>query len=231
MALIACNECSREISDTAHACPGCGAPVKADSRATNLKQPPRQSERMVSLPLFLGMVVFPLIFVWFLLRKGHTTQSRVIGFAWLVIHFFFVPISNIFSPSNTTSTYTASPSSSTYSATPAAKEYPESTATYAQVNADVGCKSTYSDQKKDDIFDSEYKDRWMTWSGEVVLLESDQASLNVDGIGTQDLKVYFADEQAGYNLSKGSHLKVRFLMRSAGGCFLPFGGREATVVR
>ncbi|WP_230387827.1 zinc ribbon domain-containing protein [Pseudomonas guariconensis] len=204
--------------------------MEPSNRATSTKQSQQRYERMVSLPLFLGIVVFPLIFVWFLLRKGHTTQSRVMGFAWLVIHFFFVPIPDILIP-NSTSTYTASSSSSTYSTAPAVKQYPESNATYAQVNAEVGCKSTYSDQKKEDIFNAEYKDRWMTWSGEVVLLESDQASLNVDGVGTQDLKVYFADEQAGYNLSKGSHLKVRFLMKSAGGCFLPFSGREATIVR
>lgn len=230
MALIACNECSREISDTAHACPGCGAPMKPSSRATSTKQPQQRYERMVSLPIFLGIVVFPLIFVWFLLRKGHTTQSRVMGFAWLVIHFFFVPIPDFFKPNNTY-TYTASSSSSTYSTAPAVKDYPESDATYAQVNAEVGCKSTYSDQKKDDIFNAEYKDRWMTWSGKVVLLDSDQVSLNVDGIGTQDLQVDFADKNAGYDLAKGRQLTVRFLMKSAGGCFLPFGGREATVVR
>ncbi|MFR6378429.1 MAG: zinc-ribbon domain-containing protein [Oscillospiraceae bacterium] len=28
MALIKCPECGREISDTASACPGCGAPVR-----------------------------------------------------------------------------------------------------------------------------------------------------------------------------------------------------------
>lgn len=125
-----------------------------------------------------------------------------------------------------------SSSASQYSSAPAAAPAsPDSPLSYEQANAEVGCKSTFSDQKKDDIFKAKYKDRWMTWSGKIVLLESDEVSLNVDHIGTQDLKVEFADKQAGYNLSKGSELKVRFLMRSAGGCFLPFSGREATVVR
>lgn len=119
----------------------------------------------------------------------------------------------------------------TYAASAPVTEYPESTATYNQVNAEIGCKSTYSDQKKDDIFNAKYKNHWMTWKGEVVLLESEEASLNVDGVGTQDLKVDFADKQAGYDLSKGSQLKVRFLMKRAGGCFLPFSGQDATVVR
>lgn len=228
MALIACNECSREISDTAHACPGCGAPTKPKNDSSGPRQYAQQPQRIPSLPLFLGNVVLPFIFVWFLLRKGYSTRARVIGFGWLAIYLLWPSFD-----SNTTSTttHTASSASSTYSTTPPVKQYPESTATYAQVNAEVGCKSTYSDQKKDDIFNAEYKDRWMTWSGKVVLLESDQVSLNVDGIGTQDLQVDFADKNAGYDLAKGRQLTVRFLMKSAGGCFLPFGGRQATVVR
>ena len=33
MALIKCDECGREISDKAAACPGCGAPLVADSKS------------------------------------------------------------------------------------------------------------------------------------------------------------------------------------------------------
>lgn len=226
MALIACYECSKEISDTAQSCPGCGAPVKSTINTVD-PRPYQPAHRMVSLQLFLGMVVFAPVCVWFLLRKGYSTQSRVIGFGWLVVYLFLGPLSS-HTPDSTRTTSTAS---SAYSTSSPVEQYPESTATYAQVNADIGCKSTYSDQKKDDIFKAKYKDHWMTWGGEIVLLESDEASLNVDHVGTQDLKVDFADKTAGYNLSKGSELKVRFLMKSAGGCFLPFSGEKATVVR
>ncbi|WP_256736653.1 zinc ribbon domain-containing protein [Pseudomonas gingeri] len=181
---------------------------------------------MVSLPLFLGNVVLAPVFVWFLLRKGYSTQARVIGFVWLFVFIFWLPLSS----KSTDKTQVASSASTTYSTSRPVDQHPESTATYAQVNTDVGCKSSYSDQKKDDIFNAKYKDHWMTWSGQIVLLESDEVSLNVDHIGTQDLKVEFADKAAGYNLAKGSELKVRFLMKSAGGCFLPFGGREASIV-
>lgn len=226
MALIACNECSREISDTAHACPGCGAPVSSPKGGFRPTQSHHEPQRIPSLPLFLGNVFLPFIFVWFLLRKGYSTRARVIGFGWLAVYFLWPSFT-----SNTTNTYTSSSTSSSYSAAPAVESHPESTATYSQVNAQVGCKSTYSDQKKDDIFNAQYKDHWMTWSGKIVLLESDSVSLNVDGIGTQDLQVDFADKNAGYDLAKGEQLKVRFLMKSAGGCFLPFGGKQATVVR
>lgn len=226
MALITCYECSKEISDTAQTCPGCGAHVKSSSRpaATRPYQP---ENRLVSLPLFLGNVVLAPIFVWFLLRKGYSTQSRVIGFVWLFAFIFWLPQSSK-SPDKT---QVVSSASTTSSLSRPVDQHPESSATYTQVNADIGCKSSYSDQKKEDIFKAKYKDHWMTWSGEAVLLESDEASLNVDGVGTQDLRVVFAEKNAGYDLAKGSRLKVRFLMKSAGGCFLPFGGRDATVVR
>lgn len=226
MALIACNECSREISDTAHACPGCGAPVTSPKGGYRPTQSHQEPQRIPSLPLFLGNVVLPFVFVWFLLRKGYSTRARVIGFGWLAVYFLWPSFT-----SNTTNTYISSSTISSYSAAPAVESHPDNTASYAEVNAEVGCKSTYSDQKKDDIFKAKYKDHWMTWSGEVVLLDSGEASLNVDGIGTQDLRVTFADKNAGYDLAKGKQLKVRFLMKSAGGCFLPFGGREATVVK
>ena len=226
MALITCYECSKEISDTAQSCLGCGAPVKPNSRPTN-SRPYKPLNRLVSLPLFLGNVVLAPIFVWFLLRKGYSTQSRVIGFGWLAI-FLLWPALSGHTPD--TARQVASTTTQPTTSRPV-DQHPESNATSAQVNADIGCKSTYSDEKKDDIFKAKYKDHWFTWSGEVVLLESGEASLNVDHVGTQDLKVEFADKNAGYNLVKGSELKVRFLMKRAGGCFLPFGGERATVVR
>jgi predicted YcjX-like family ATPase len=109
--------------------------------------------------------------------------------------------------------------------------YPSSSASYQELNSEMGCDSKYSDAKKDDIFKSRYKNHWMTWSGEVVLADADDASLNIDGKGTQDLHVNFADKRAGYNLTKGNVITVRFVMKHAGGCILPFSGNYATIVR
>ena len=69
----------------------------------------------------------------------------------------------------------------------------------------------------------------MTWQGEVVLAKSDRAAINIDGKGIQDLAVDFSDDKAGYDLIKGNNITVRFVMRSAGGCFLPFSGDYATM--
>ncbi len=108
--------------------------------------------------------------------------------------------------------------------------FPNSDASYDKLNSEVGCDSKYSDDKKDDIFNSKFKSHWMTWSGELVLAEADNVSLNIDGKGTQDLHVDFADKQAGYNLTKGNVITVKFLMKNAGGCFLPFSGDNASIV-
>ncbi|UFQ99424.1 OB-fold protein [Pseudomonas wenzhouensis] len=84
MALITCYECDRMASDQATACPHCGAPI-AKQAATPRTQPVFVVNRRVGFWLGVGIFLFPVIFVWFLLRQGHSTTSRVIGFAWLAL--------------------------------------------------------------------------------------------------------------------------------------------------
>ncbi|MEZ4330442.1 MAG: hypothetical protein R3F35_01715 [Myxococcota bacterium] len=107
--------------------------------------------------------------------------------------------------------------------------YPTSDASYSEVDAEVGCASKFSDDKKDDLFRTKYRNHWMTWTGEVLLAEADNASLNLDGVGTQDVQIDFADERAGYELLKGQRITVKFVMKTAGGCFLPFSGEFGTI--
>lgn len=56
--------------------------------------------RKVSFLLGLGIFIFPLIFSWYTLRSGHTTQSRVISFSWLVLSLLLILI-----PDNTNTQY------------------------------------------------------------------------------------------------------------------------------
>jgi hypothetical protein len=103
-------------------------------------------------------------------------------------------------------------------------------ASYAEVDAEVGCNSPYSSEKKDDLFKSRYRDHWMSWYGTVVMSSASDVSLDIDGTGLQDLEVEFADKNAGYDLQKGNRMTVLFLMKNAGGCVLPYSGREAKIV-
>lgn len=109
------------------------------------------------------------------------------------------------------------------------KSYPISSASYEVVNSEVGCDSKYSEEKKKDIFNARFKNHRMSWRGEIVLAESDEAALNLDGKGIQDLIIDFTDKNAGYNLTKGKFITVSFVMRHAGGCLLPFSGDLARV--
>lgn len=84
MALINCNECDRMASDQAAACPHCGAPIAKPAAPVHM-QPAQAVSRSVGFWLGVGIFLFPLIFVWFLLRQGHSTTSRIIGFAWLAL--------------------------------------------------------------------------------------------------------------------------------------------------
>ena len=43
-----------------------------------------QDLRKVSLLLGLGIIIFPYIFAWLLLRPGYSNVSRVISFTWMV---------------------------------------------------------------------------------------------------------------------------------------------------
>ncbi len=80
MSLITCSECAKEMSESAKSCPHCGKPN------TSIEK------RSVGFFLGVGIFLFPLIFAWFTLRKGHSNKSRIIAFVWAVILTLFVAI-------------------------------------------------------------------------------------------------------------------------------------------
>jgi len=95
---------------------------------------------------------------------------------------------------------------------------------YEQMENKVGCKSKYSDSKKEDIFNSKYRGKNFTWSGVVFDSDKGEVSLNLDGFGMPDLTVYFSDGHTGYDLLEDEEITVKFRMKSLGGCFLPHEG-------
>ena len=92
MDLITCHECDRMASDQAAACPHCGVPIAKQAASAQVKAD-TPSSRSVGFWLGVGIFLVPLIFVWFLLRPGHSTLSRVIGFGWLAF-MTFVGVAN-----------------------------------------------------------------------------------------------------------------------------------------
>ncbi len=79
MAIITCSDCNKEMSDAATACPHCGKPNNKIS-----------GSRSVGLLLWIGILLLPIVFVWFTLRKGHSTKSRIISFGWLILSLIIV---------------------------------------------------------------------------------------------------------------------------------------------
>ncbi|MGY2222441.1 OB-fold protein [Pseudomonas gingeri] len=45
-------------------------------------------KRQVGFILGLGILFFPLLFGWMLLRKGHSTLARIVGFVWMALCLF-----------------------------------------------------------------------------------------------------------------------------------------------
>lgn len=50
----------------------------------------KKEERRVGILLFLGIIIFPFLFVWFLFRPGHSGIARVLGILYLLFGIAFV---------------------------------------------------------------------------------------------------------------------------------------------
>lgn len=112
---------------------------------------------------------------------------------------------------------------------PTAPIYPSSAATYVDVDRAVGCSSRYIEEKKSDLFERQYKNHWMVWEGKVIHAESKSVSLDMNGKGIHELQAKFANPGAGYDVLMDSIIKIRFILRSQGGCYLPFFGDSASI--
>jgi tRNA_anti-like len=80
MPIIFCPDCGKEMSDSAPAWPSCGKP----------RQKAPTEERSVGIALGIGILLLPIIFAWFTLRKGHSTRAKIISFVWLAFTFAIV---------------------------------------------------------------------------------------------------------------------------------------------
>ena len=108
-------------------------------------------------------------------------------------------------------------------------EVPQSSASYEELNTEVGCGSTFDNTKKKAIFKSHYRNHRMIWSGEVLLATADTVLMTIDGSGSQNLQVNLTNKMAGYTLKKGNFITVSFVMKKMGDCYLPFSGEIGVI--
>ena len=102
---------------------------------------------------------------------------------------------------------------------------------YLQMAMEVGCTSSNSDDKKEDIFKEQYKNKWMTFVGVVEGIDGDVLSINCDMQGVSDVRIEFDDEKSIYEIKKGTLIKVKFAMRKIGGCIESFQGDKGEIVQ
>jgi len=189
MAMIACPECSKEMSDSAPTCPNCGKP--------NANAPAK--ERSVGVLLGIGILFIPFIFAWFTLRKGHSTKSKIISFIWMILSFVIV------SSGEDTTLSRSSVSSSAPISAPAEK--------VMQVNI----RDILSAYEGNEIgADNKYKDKIIQVTGTISSVKKDMMDNLYVTLGTgarfeiPEIQAFFDDSmnnQLG-QLRKGSKLTV-----------------------
>jgi hypothetical protein len=105
------------------------------------------------------------------------------------------------------------------------------TSSFERMVAETGCASKFSDGKKADIFNANYKGREMTATGQIATLSSGDLSLKVlPSTMTFDFQVKLRDPRAGYDLEKGRRATVKFIVTYHGGCFLSYSGEQGEIV-
>jgi hypothetical protein len=111
------------------------------------------------------------------------------------------------------------------------KETGTITDSYATIAQEVGCGHRYSDEKAENIFRQYYQDKRITVTGTIEV--NDNGTLGLKLLRktlTYHVQVYLKNKSDGYNLRKGDQVTVSFVMRSTGGCFLPFGGDGGRII-
>jgi hypothetical protein len=105
-------------------------------------------------------------------------------------------------------------------------------ATYAQIENEIGCSGTATDIKKDRIFKEKYRDRWVTWTGIVDNVRSNKVELKTIGSHsiTSDFDVEMEPNVNLESFDKGQTIKVQFIIKDYMGCILPLRGSMGTVI-
>jgi hypothetical protein len=102
---------------------------------------------------------------------------------------------------------------------------------FAAMRAETGCDSKYSDEKKADLFEAKYKDKQITVTGVISSVSGGEVLIRVPPrTFSYDVRVTLSDPKSAYDLQKDQRVTLRFTVRSAGGCVLPYGGDQGVLV-
>jgi hypothetical protein len=220
-----CTNCGQIASSIGRFCSNCGARITSSDQPSSTATPPESRQ-----PALCASAELPISPSTKLLA-AITLSPFVLLVAGILVDKFFMPRAEVPASSSVAGLRVTQPATPVVQATqPATPVGRTITPTYAELDSEVGCKSRYSEEKKARIFATTYQGRVMTWAGQIMSVDAGTVRLNIDGFGLSDLSVRFADPRATYDLEKDAYAEVRFVMKSVGGCVLPFSGDSAVLM-
>lgn len=101
--------------------------------------------------------------------------------------------------------------------------------TFVDIDSDIGCKSLYSSEKSQDLFNVNYKNHYSQWTGIISDVNNEHVTLSFGDKGS--LKAMFKEKGAGYELMKNKELTVSFMHSERGNCENSFVGVDALIIK
>ena len=141
-------------------------------------------KKPLSGKLIAGIVLLPIIFAWFTLKKGVSTKAKILSFLWLIISISVISGQQSNNPLNTGTSSSSSSSSS------------------ASIEGYVAAAKIFAEYEANEIAaDSKYKGKYWSISGTVNdigkdILDNMYVSLVGDGV-IFGVQAFFDDSEAG----------------------------------
>ena len=148
--------------------------------------------------LIAGIVLLPIVFVWFTLKKGVSTKAKVLSFLWLIIAIGALGGQQSENPLNTGSSSSSSSSSS------------------ASIAGYVTAPEIFAEYEANEIAaDSKYKGKYWSISGTVDsigkdILDNMFVTLVVGEFVFGGVQAFFDDSEAGVlgSIQKGANVEI-----------------------
>ena len=105
-----------------------------------------------------------------------------------------------------------------------------SSVTFKQIDRAVGCKATMKDDKRNEVFNKYYRDRWVQWEGYIFRKRVIDSQFSHENNGKVDFEVKFTDKKSPLDYRYGQHVKVLLLLDELGDCNTPFKGKHAVII-
>ena len=109
---------------------------------------------------------------------------------------------------------------------------PEAYDSFMNIDNIIGCLSDETSQRKEDVFNEEYLNHWVTLEGEVVDVDEGRLTLKCTPKSlSSDAFIDFDNREKLKALKKGSWVTVKFVLKRQGGCFANYSGDNGDLLK